>query len=223
MKNKLFLLTFVVIFALFFTVGCEKDREYDEATVLAEAKELIEKSIVLNELYFGVGISYEMNESEANGYYYPADVYSQDSFGIETVDDIKELTRLCFTVDYSNQLINTKLTAVTDEDGNIRGYARYYQKYNALDDTPECIMVYKNAPVYLKDEVTYHYETLAVTYVKGEEIFVTLDITVTNENGESQVRKLTTSLIEESSGFRINQPTYASYFDKDRYDERQKN
>jgi len=164
-----------------------------------------------------------MNESEANGYYYPADVYSQDSFGIETVDDIKELTRLCFTVDYSNQLINTKLTAVTDEDGNIRGYARYYQKYNALDDTPECIMVYKNAPVYLKDKVTYHYETLAVTDVKGEEIFVTLDITVTNENGESQVRKLTTSLIEESSGFRINQPTYASYFDKDRYDELQKN
>ncbi|MBE6634617.1 MAG: hypothetical protein E7617_00265 [Ruminococcaceae bacterium] len=223
MKNKLFLLTFIVIFALFCTVGCEKDREYDEATVLAEAKELIEKSIVLNELYFGVGISYEMNESEANGYYYPADVYSQDSFGIETVDDIKELTRLCFTVDYSNQLINTKLTAVTDEDGNIRGYARYYQKYNALDDTPECIMVYKNAPVYLKDKVTYHYETLAVTDVKGEEIFVTLDITVTNENGESQVRKLTTSLIEESSGFRINQPTYASYFDKDRYDELQKN
>ncbi len=223
MKNKLFLLTFVVIFSLLSIMGCEKDREYDEATVLSEAKTLIEKSIVLNELYFGEGIAWEQNESEANGYYYKADVISQSSFGIETVDDIKSMTRLCYTVDYSNQLINTKLTAVTDDNGNIRGYARYYQKYSVLDDTPECIMVYKNAPVYLKDEVTYHYETLRVSDVKGEEIFVTLNITVTNENGESQVRELTTSLIEESDGWRINQPTYASYFDKDRYDELQKN
>ena len=222
MKNKLFLLTFVVIFALFGVTGCEKDRDYDESVVLSEAKILIEKSIVLNDLYYGKGIAWEQNESESNGYYYKADSLSCKSFGVQTLDDIKNLTRDCYTLDYSNQIINTKLTSITDGEGNIRGYARYYQKYNALDDTPECIMVYKNSPVYLTDTVEYHYDTLRIEDVKGEEIFVAISVTVTNEKGESQTKELITSLIEQSSGYRLNQPTYVKYFDKELYDELEK-
>ena len=93
MKIKAFLLTIVVIFSVFGTNSCKKevkDRDYDEAQVLAAAKDLIQKSEKLNDIYYGYGIEADTGDiNNANGYYYPADVLSLEKFGVETVNDIK--------------------------------------------------------------------------------------------------------------------------------------
>ena len=41
--------------------SCEKDREYNEAEVLAATADLIEKSLPLNEMFYGKGIAYTVS------------------------------------------------------------------------------------------------------------------------------------------------------------------
>ena len=224
MIKRVILLTLVVIMTVFLAVSCQKvqNREYDEAEVLSAAKTLIEKSEILNELYYGKGIAYENDMNLATGIYYPADEISVRSFGIETVDDIKVLTRECFTTALSNIMIGTKLVAVTDSSGN-QSYVRYYQKYDSLDKTkPECIMVNKETEVLLKDKVTYDYSTLSVKGSEGEIVKVTIAVTVENENGDVQYKTLEIGLLEEENGWRIDTPTYARYTDDSYYQELQK-
>jgi hypothetical protein len=220
MKIKALLLILVVIFALFCNISCSKNREYDEAEVISAAQTLIKKSEILNDIYYGYGIGYEMNESEAVGAYYRADFFSAQKFGVETIEDIKDLTYDCFTVSYSNSIISTKLSSVSDESG-IQGYARYYQKYNALDDSEECIMVYKYAEVYLVDEVVYDYATIRAIGSVGDEVFVEIDVEVTTPDKKMQTQTVKISLLEESNGWRINSPTYVKYVDRDYYNDLQ--
>ena len=232
MKNKKVLLTIVVIISILLVISSivilivkntNKNREYDEQEVLAAAVSLIKKSEKLNELYYGKGILHTQDTSAANGYYYPADTSSLRKFGVSTIKDIENLTRECYTVSLSNNIISTKLSSVSDEDG-ILAYARYYQKYDTLDTKKEeCIMVYINSPVYLTDEIEYDYESLSVSGVKGEEVFVTIKVTVTNSEGKTQTKDLEISLLEEENGWRINSPTYVKYFDRQEYDDLQKN
>ena len=222
MKNKAFLLTIVVILNLFLCISCSKNREYDETEVITAAAELIKKSERLNDIYYGRGIEYSKNESEGNGVYYPADFLSLERLGIKTVNDIKNLTAECFTKEYAALVINTKLSQVYDEDG-IQEYSRYYQKYNALDNSEEYIMVYKNATVYLTDTVLYDYSSLRVSRVKGDEVFVSISVTVSTDDGKVQTKDIEISLLEEENGWRINSPTYARYFDRQQYEDLQKN
>ena len=223
MKIKAFLLTLVVILGILTTSGCgEKNREYVEEEVKRAANELILKSELLNELYYGYGIAYDDNKSEADGRYYKASLLSANEFGVDTVEDIKVLTRECFSTEYANLLIDTKLSSVKDDEGVIVSYVRYYQKYNALDGSEECIMVDSEATVLIDDELEYDYNSLYVSHSEGEEVIVKISVTVTDADGNSQKKELEISLIEEADGWRINSPTYTTYFDRTQYDDLQK-
>ena len=114
MKNRVILLTLVFIFALFCMIGCEKDRDYDEAEVVAAVKKLLPISEKVNEIYYGEGILYDMNLSEAEGAYHRADEYSLKEFGVKNISDIKNLTLSCYSKDLGNGIIQTKLSSVSD-------------------------------------------------------------------------------------------------------------
>ena len=222
MKIKAFLLIIIVILTLSFTVSCSKNREYDEAEVMAAAKDLLKKSEKLNYIYYGYGIEYEMNESEANGAYYRADSLSLERLGIQTVDDMKKLTDETYTVSLASSIISTKLNGGSlDEDSSLMNYARYYQKTNALDGSNECIMVYKLAEIYLTDETEYLYDTLKVVGSEIDEVLIEIDVKVTNPEGEEQIQTLKFTLLEESNGWRINSPTYVKFVDREYYEDLQ--
>lgn len=213
MVKKVILLTLVVIIALFSVNGCgkTKNREYNEAEVIAAAKLLIEKSATVNELFYGDGLAIIDDKNYANGNYYMADPISVESYGIETVDDMKKMVRECFTTDYSNLLISTVLSSVSDDSG-IQGLARYYQKTSALDDTPECIMVLNDLEkVLLKDNVTYDYMTLKVVGSEGEYVKVSITVTVENSDKKVQTKDIEIKLLEENGKWKIDSPTYARY------------
>ena len=84
-------------------------------------------------------------------------------------------------------------------------------------------MVNKNATVYLTDTLIYNYDSLTVSRVKGEEVFVTLTVVVVNGDGLTQEQSVEIALLEEEDGWRINSPTYAKYFDRQQYDDLQNN
>ena len=148
MKIKAFLLTIVVIFSVFNIKSCKKeevkDREYNEEEVIAAAKDLIKKSEKLNEIYYGYGIKGDTNDLDnASGYYYPADVLSLSEFGVQTIEDIKNLTKECYTKSQSEYMINNTFSPVRDSNGDIIHFSRYYQEYDTFNrNEKKCIMVY---------------------------------------------------------------------------------
>lgn len=222
---KKFLITFLtiilVISAVFSLFSCgERPRDYDEAEVLSNARVLIEKSILLNEIYYGRGIAYTKDNNLAEGYYYPADIIAMNNIGIETLDDLLQLTKDVFSEKLCGIIVSTKLTAVTESDGTIRHLARYYQKYDTLDiNRPECLMVYSEADVFLVDTLVYDYSSLKVSDVVGQVVYVCINVTATNADGESSTQQLRIGLFEETYGWRLETPTYARYVDQDYYNE----
>lgn len=224
MKNKIIgiILTLVVIFTSFTLFSCEKNREYDEAEVVSCAKDLIKKSVILNDIFYGRGIPYVDDASTSLGKYYMADGLYLSLMGIETLSDIDKKTREVFSSSLADQIYTTKMQTVYDADGTIRGYSRYYQKYSILNpDEPECIMVNKDAETLLKDKVTYNYETVKATGSKGMTVFVEIEVFVETDDGKSQTKSLEIGLVEEENGWRISTPTYTRYVDLDRYNELQ--
>ena len=122
----------------------------------------------------------------------------------------RKLTRECFTEAQSNLMINTVLSSIRDDEGDITYFARYYQEYDSLNTSEEkCIMVYSKYEPFLIDTVEYLYDTVKISDVEGEIITVEIDVNVTNSKGSVQKKTLKINLLEEKDGFRIDSPTYA--------------
>ena len=206
---KRFLSLVLVLASIFTLFACEKEknREYDRDVVLSEAKKLIREADTLNFIYYGEGIKYSEKEEDSNGAYYKADFNHLCELGFKTIDELKEKTYATYTKAYSEIIISTKLASVVDTDG-IQGYARYYQSYlDKEKKNPDSIMVYSKAVALLTDEVEYLYDTLDVSEVRGEVIYITLNVNV-KRGDKTQSRVMKISLIEEESGFRLDSPTY---------------
>ena len=207
-------ISLVLIFVILLSVTSCGDREYDENTVLAEAKRLIPLTAELNEIFWGKGIEYIKDESTASGYYYMADPSYLTIAGFETIEELKDMTRAAFSSSYCESIFYAVFSSNTDTEG-VQNLIRYYQKYSDLQmKEPECIMVYSKAIVLLTDEVEYLYDTMKVVGSKKEKVFVTLSVKVTRGD-KSQIREIKVGLIEEKNiGWRIDTPTYITYYEE---------
>ncbi len=201
----------LILTAVFCLYSCkEKNREYDETELKEASCDLIEKSKLLNQVYWGTGIEYIKDESTSNGSYYEANYLHLEKLGFSTIEELKELTRGVFSKAYSEDIFKTSLSSVSYDTG-IAGLARYYQKYKDLEMTePDTIMVYSEARVLLVDDVIYDYNSITVEGSKGQIVYVTLNAQVTRGD-KSQIRKVKVGLIEEENGWRLNDATYVSY------------
>ena len=212
--KRIISLTLLFIFLSFAFISCGDDeipdRSYNESEVISAAKTLIFKSRDLNDIFWGKGIAWSDDTSTSQGYYFMADDISLKSYGVENVSDIERITRETFSEFESNRIFSTVFSSISDSTG-IQYMARYSQKYADDGVTPEYILVYTKYPIIFVDTVDYDYESLRVSGVKGNTVYVDIDCTVTNPEGKSQKRTLTVSLVEESSGWRIDSPTYCAY------------
>ena len=120
--KRLTALLLTLIITLVLVCSCENDREYDEAEVISAAEELLKKSEPLNEIYYGKGF---IPSDEGKGIYKKALSGECERLEIYSLDELKEKTREVFYTDRADMMINTVLSSIQDEDGNILHYARY--------------------------------------------------------------------------------------------------
>jgi hypothetical protein len=92
--------SFVLILTLTLSLFSCGEIEYDENEVKAQSAELIKKSAVLNEIYWGKGIDYVYNLNFSDGSYFMADDLSLYKYGIKTISDLEVLTRATFSEKY---------------------------------------------------------------------------------------------------------------------------
>ena len=212
--KKLVSLLLISSLLVFSFVSCgERNREYDKEVVLSSARELIEKSKNLNEIYWGRGISYVEDLNYSEGYYFMANPLDCKRHGFETIAELKDITREVFSKSYCESIFNSVLSSSFSEN-SIASYARYFQKFSDIEQTqPEYIMVYSRATVLLDSEVEYLYDTMYDVGSVGEVVYVMITAKVT-QDGKSQTRELKIGLIEEKDGFRIHTPTYVKYYEE---------
>ena len=209
-KKISLILTVILLFTSLASCGEEviPDREYNAQEVVEAAKTLIEKSESLNKLLWGEGILYDVtNNLHASGYYYRADEFSLDNYGVETIADIEKQVRAVFSENYSNQIFaSTVFSSASDVNGNLVYFARYQQKEDL--GKPEYIQVYSKWEPFLFDSVTYDYTSVKDSGAKGERVYVEISCSVKDSESELvEKRSIRVALIEEKSGWRLDSPT----------------
>ena len=209
------IITLILVFSLILSLSLglsSCDREYDENEVREAAINLIEKSLFLNEIYWGEGIPYITSVSTA--LYCEANFLALSELGFYTVDELKKQTEEVFSKNYCEDIFSTSFSSIKDGE-EIEFYARYYQKYeDEFQTVPISIMVYTRFENLLPDEVEYLYDTLTVTHSEKEVVYVKVQAKVTKDAEHSQIREMIIGLIEEENGWRIDTSTYLKYNDR---------
>lgn len=220
MRSKLLPLLLCLCLALgLFTACKERDRTYNEAEVTAAARALIEKSKILNEIYWGAGIPFVAPEEgeESGGVYRPADPeylkWLKDTHGIASLADLKEKTREVYSAAGYASIVSSRLGEGGEDDGQ-NLYVRYYEsKKNDDVGAIDAWMVYTRADNFYEntESVDYIYDGMTVSDVEGEYLTVSLKVKTKGKDGSESTRDFTVRLIEEEGGYRLSGATYAPH------------
>ena len=205
MKKLSVLLIPVLILSMLFT-SC--DRSYDEAVVKAAARDLLEKSTLVNDIFYGVGLPYDdMNPSLASGKYKPASDEYLSSIGVSNIQGLKSLAKEVYTDELCEIIFKNTFEPVKDSSGDIVIFARYSER---VTETSSYILVYSDLTPAYENEVEYLYDTVKVLYSDNKYIYISIDVDVSR--GEKTQRKtLSVSLVIEDGKYKIDTPTYTTY------------
>ena len=224
MRSKLLSLLLCIFLIGAVLVSChgdkgKTDREYDEAEVCAAARVLIEKSKILNEIYYGAGIPYKepiQEDAEIDVYMLADPAYLSalyEDHGIKDIETLKEKTKEVFSKTGSASVISAFLQNTPGVNG-MAGYARYYMAKENVDlGTQAGLMVRTNAKNYYENtaSVEYIYDGMHVSAVDGEYLTVSLKVKTTGKDGTENTRDMTVKLIEEENGYRLSGSTVATH------------
>ena len=199
-------LSLVLSFSLVSCAEEEYNREYDAAEVEAAAEELIEKSLVLNEILYGAGIGYI--EDESTKIYKIADEDSLEKFEIEHLSQIEPRLRAVFSKSYVDTVYSSDIFTPLVEDEITKSYARYFEDEDEEGKT--IIYVNKYYSFVLKNDYEYIGSIKAVRS-EGDFVIVSTTVRATRDGSISKDFKLEIKLIEESEGWRLASPTYKVY------------
>ena len=211
MKKTLSLLLSVLLLcgALSFA-GCAKL----DTTGLAEAApDLIARSVLFNEIYFGDGIPYNENDAPAIGAFYYADPDYLVKHGFSTVEQLKILTKEVFSEEYSATIFKNALEGYAVEGTTDYSYARYSSNQALkLRDEKETILVNEDYDFFTIGKTTYDYASLTLGKVTKDSAVMTINVTTVYAATAEQDELTTTDTLEITfvyeNGWRIDSPTY---------------
>ncbi|MBQ0101672.1 MAG: hypothetical protein KBT31_02615 [Firmicutes bacterium] len=184
----------------------QKDRKYDEATVLAAARALLPEAEKLNQIYYGKGFS---TVGQAENGYTPASATSLAAYGVSSFADLKEKTEAVYSDAVVKQIASTKLSSVIDEDNTLVAYARYFERDDGV------LMVRNDARVDYTDTLSLDLGAAYCDRAKGDVVYVYVPYVVTNASGDTQSGKLHLGFVEETDGWRLNTVSYTNYHNLD--------
>lgn len=172
-----------------------------EEDVIAAAKELIPKSVVLNEIYFGKGLPYKETAGDSIMY-----ATVSDDAPYKTEEELREATLETFTENYSESIFSVYLKGYSADGSNEVIYARYVQYEDRLT-------VNTKASPMTDGERTYDLDSVTVKKIKSSSAVVAVD-SFYNGNADVEV-EITLKLVEikdengnTSEVWRIDSPTY---------------
>ncbi len=191
-----------------------ENREYDEVEVISVAKDLIERSVVISEIYFGDGIPF-ISDGENKSNYRPADTKYLETLGVKYIDDLKNLTRGVFSESESEFLFSRFFDRVDSDE--YLGVVHYIPSYEGEgnDKKETGILVYKdrekNVLVRADESMVHDYNTIRVIGSEGERVKITIQSTVVCDDGKRCTLTNELYLVEEKDGWRLDSQTKCAY------------
>ena len=185
-------------------VGCGKasDEELIEA-----AKPLIEKAQVLDELFSVKGIP-TLGGKETDTYL-RADASELAKYGFSSYKEMRAYAASFYTEAMLRQFENTFVNSLS----NAHGIIRVTYCYDETDQKGNFIALWVSADGvnYKTDSVTYDFSTLKVEKKLRDAATLSLDATVTNEDGATRVHQKTIRLVREFGEWRLDSNTAISF------------
>ena len=176
-----------------------------EEEILPVARDLIERSVPVNVAFLGEGIPTKVGSTSV-GKYFPADDAWMETYGIASLDELKEAAESVYT----SALISV-IYAKAFPEGEL-----YYEYQERSIATGKGILVLEGREPLLSwyTGVTheYHYDTMRMTDAGVGTAKVKLDVTVT-KNGESQTRALELKLVLTENGWRCDNFTPVAFLE----------
>ena len=201
----------VMLLSLF---GCGKAQLPEDSLLVAEAKVLLEKSLVLNQLFFETGIpTKEGGMTEGN--YTEADSDYLATLGFQKLGDIKAYMHTVFSDAATADFVRYAVDKRTDGTALVKP-AYCYDLYSDNEDNPAflCLMVSKEGVHQKTDSFVYDFDSIAVVQNKKQPTSATLTISATitdTETGKVQERQVSFRLVLEEDGWKLDNLTCLSY------------
>ena len=209
MKAIKSLIGLMLVFALSCALLSCSSSEVDEEEVKTAAKELIEGSFIINEIFYGNGIP-TVGEEEPEGYK-EADPVFLSKYGLSDIESLKNMTKKVYSTAMSDAIFRTKLSAVSD-NGVIISYAHYYQSSEEDGgDVGGKLMVLSGAEALFGEKNEYIYDTLTVESVKNGRVTLSVDVNVINSEEKSQKVTNNITLVYENDAWRLDTLTFIKY------------
>ena len=188
--------------------------------LLEEAKTLIERSAVFNEIYYGDGIPYLLLEGPAIGNYYYADPNFLEEHGFKTIGELKEKTAEVFSQGYCEELYTLGFSGFTSANGFVNARYSSNQAENLRDEN-EKLLVYNGIEPTVKGTATSDFSDICITEQGDFYAYVALTATVSypatpEKEAYQETYNVEIRLVYErvtgcngyDIGWRIDTPTY---------------
>ena len=214
MKVNKILITFLLMLFTLNLYSCKPEevynREYNESEVLLYSRELIEKSLVLNEILYGEGLAYD--ENVGVGIYKQATNESLAKYQIENMKSLTDKIEAVFSDSYIRTINSSDIFNSVTDDGVIVSYSRYFEDETEDEGEEKIskILVNSKYDYFLKNKYEYIGD-ISVKGSEGEYVIVSALVRATRADGKSRDFNLDIKLIEEEDGWRISTPTYIVY------------
>lgn len=185
-------------------VGCGKASDEE---LISAAKPLIVKAQVLDELFSVKGIP--VLEGNPTDTYLRADAGELAAYGFSSYSQIRAYAASFYTEAMLRQFENTFVNSLSSNSGIVRvAYC-----YDETDQKGNFISLWVSAEGvnYKTDSVTYDFSTLKVEKKLRDAATLTLNATVTNENGESRAHQKTIRLVRELGEWKLDSNTAISF------------
>ena len=184
---------FLAVVMMFSLVSCSS---HSDEEIIEAAKTLIEKSYVINEIYYGKGLP--ITEEDSLGF---ASNYAivDTSCGFATVEDIKKATAEVYAADYCEHLYILAFEGISTEDMESVSYARF------IDDYTDKLTMLKEIKETGADlNRTYDFSTIVVE--KCVRDMATIRIQSLVDGKEDKELKI--NLVYENDQWKLSTPTY---------------
>lgn len=183
----------------------------DTEMLLDRARELIPQAVELDRLLYVDGIPVSTGGEASSGGYVDADAEALASLGFRSVSDIKTRMREIYTERYVRNTERSALFSSVFSEGQAVTPAYAIDVYDK-DVFQGVRVLTERSEVLRMDRTSYDLATLAVTSAAKKSAKLSVLVTVTNKDGESQTRERELTLSLDTDGvWRLDSGTCMKY------------
>ena len=191
----------LLVLLLLSTVACSS-HSYSREEIVAELETLLDKTHILNDIYFGEGIPVKENGYKVS-VYQEADMSSLAEYGMTDIESIRAKTAEVFSISMCAWLDEIAFNAFSS--GTTVEGARYYK------DSENRIMVRTTSEFYVDGTVEYDLSSMKILSQRKDIVYTELRASVTTPEGNTRSDTMKVDLIKEQDGWRLHSPTYFVY------------